>query len=104
MARRPRQRRQREPVFVRHEPVINHPPEAWHHTVPYPYRFKIDGPWLFVLALTAAGFIIWKPLLLLIAAFITLMRCVVWLSYRFPLTTWFFVSFINGLMGRRRRW
>ena len=47
----------REPVFVRQPPVINHPPHAWHHTVPYPYRLgKWDGPWLFVLALFAGGF------------------------------------------------
>src|SRR4051794_8517653 len=39
----------REPVFVRHPPVINHRAGAWHHQVPYPYQFKIDGGWIFVL-------------------------------------------------------
>jgi hypothetical protein len=91
-----------EPVFVRHPPVINHPPWKWHHRVPYPYTFKIDGPWLFVLGLFVAGF--FSPLFWMIAGFITLMRCLVWCGFRFPLTTWFFVSFFNGLLGGRRRW
>jgi hypothetical protein len=40
----------------------------------------------------------------LLAGFITLLRCVVWCSYRFPLTTYFFVCLLRGLFGRRRRW
>ena len=41
----------------------------------------------------------------LLAGFIALLRCVVWCSFRWPLTTMFFVSFFSGLMGgRRRRW
>jgi hypothetical protein len=94
--------RNSEPVFVEHEPVINHPPEAWHHHVPYPYRFKIDGGWLFIIALAAGG-VVFKPLLFL-AGFIAALRILVWLCYRFPLSTWFLVSFINGLFGRGRRW
>jgi len=101
----PRQNRRREKVFVRHPPVINHPPEKWHHTVPYPYRFKIDGAWLFVLFLAIWGLIA-SPLCLFIAGFIAVMRCLVWLCFRFPLTMVFFTSFFMGLIGggRRRRW
>jgi hypothetical protein len=92
-----------EPVFVRHPPVINHPPEAWHHQVPYPYRFKIDGGWIFIVLL-AAGSVVFKPLLLL-AGFIAFLRIVVWLCFRFPLTMVFFTAFFSGLFGgRRRRW
>jgi hypothetical protein len=92
-----------EPVLVEHEPVVNHPLHAWHHTVPYPYRFKWDGPWLFVLFLFAGGFA-FSPLWLL-APFIACLRCLVWLCFRFPLTMMFFTAFISGLFGgRRRRW
>lgn len=101
MARRPAVRRPK--VFVRHPPVINHPPEKWHHTVPYPYRFKIDGGWLFVLALAVGGIVVWKPLLLL-AGFIALLRSIIWLCHRFPMTSWFFISLVGALMGGRRRW
>jgi hypothetical protein len=99
--RSPRQQR-REKVFVRHPPVINHPPEAWHHTVPYPYRFKIDGPWLFILGLAVGG-LVFKPFLGL-AIFIALMRCLVWLCFRFPMTMIFFTGFFRGMMGGGRRW
>ena len=93
-----------EPVFVEQEPVINHPPEAWHYQVPYPYRLaKWDGAWLFVLLLAAGGFV-FKPLFVL-AGFIALLRVVVWLCFRFPMTMMFLTAFINGLCGgRRRRW
>ena len=92
-----------EPVFVEHEPVINHPPHAWHHTVPCPYRFKWDGPWIFVAFLFAGGFA-FKPLWLL-AIFIAFMRVVVWCRFRWPLTTLFFTAFLSGLFGGgRRRW
>jgi hypothetical protein len=56
----------KQPIFVKHPPVINHPPEKWHHQVPYPYQFKWDGPWLFVLFLFAGGFA-FKPLWLVAA-------------------------------------
>jgi hypothetical protein len=83
---------------------VRHPPHAWHHTVPYPYTFKWDGPWLFVLALFAGGFV--YPALWVLAGFIALMRCVVWLSFRFPMTMVFFTAFFIGLLGRGRgrRW
>jgi hypothetical protein len=85
------------------EPVIHHPPHAWHHRVPYPYQFKWDGAWIFVLFLAAGG-LAFKPLFVL-AGFIALMRCVVWLCFRFPLTVVFFTAFLSGLMGGgRRRW
>ena len=97
-------KRRSEPVFIEHEPVINHPPEAWHHQVPYPYRFKMDGGWVFI-AMLAAGGTVFSPLWLL-AGFIAFLRCVVWLSYRFPLTMWFPTSFFMALCGgrRTRRW
>ena len=93
-----------EPVLIRHPPVINHPPHAWHHQVPYPYRFKWDDGWIFIAFLAAGGFA-FKPLWLL-AGFIAFLRCVVWCSFRFPLTTVFFTAFFSGLLGggRRRRW
>jgi hypothetical protein len=97
-----------EPVFIEQEPVISHrhrnEMRRWNR-VPYPYQLgKMDGAWLFVLFLFAGGFA--YPLLWLIAGFITFMRCLVWCSFRWPLTTWFFTSFLSGLMsgGRRRRW
>jgi hypothetical protein len=91
-------------VFTRHPPVINHPPHAWHHQVPYPYRFKWDDGWIFIAFLAAGGFA-FKPLWLL-AGFIAFLRCAVWCSFRFPLTTVFFTAFFSGLLGggRRRRW
>ena len=94
----------REPVFVRHPGVINHPPHAWHHHVPYPYRFKIDGPWLFVFALFVGGFAF--PALWVFAAIIALLRIVAWSSYRFPLTTAALLGLTFGLFGggRRGRW
>jgi hypothetical protein len=73
--------------------------------VPYPYRFKLDGGWLFVLFLFAGGFAF--KLLWVIAGFIAFMRCWVWLCFRFPLTMVFFNAFLRGLLGgrrRRRRW
>ena len=97
----PRQRR-RQKIFVQHPPVINHPPGAWHHQVPWPYKFKIDGGWLFILGLAVGG-VVWKPLLLL-AGFIALLRVVVWLCFRFPLTSFFFLAILRGLTGRGRRW
>ena len=71
----------------------------------YPYQFKWDGVWLFVLFLFAGGFA-FKPLWVL-AGIIAFMRCVVWLSFRFPLTMIFFTAFFSGLLGGRgrgRRW
>jgi hypothetical protein len=92
-----------EPVFARQEPVIHHPPHAWHHQVPYPYRFKWDGGWLFVLFTAGAG-LVWKPLLV-IAGFVAFLRCLVWLSFRFPMTMIFLTVFLSGLLGgRRRQW
>ena len=70
--------------------------------MPYPYQFKWDGAWLFVLFLFAGGFAF--PLLWVIGGFIAFMRIVVWLSFRFPLTMMFFTAFFSGLFGRRGRW
>ena len=58
-------KRRREPVFVEHAPVIQHRRKRGARRVPYPYRFKIDGGWLFVLFLAAGGFVF--PLLWLVA-------------------------------------
>ena len=86
-----------EPALIQYEP-------AWHHHVPYPYQFKLDAAWIFVLALFVGGFA-FKPLWLL-AEFIAFMRALVWSSFRFPMTTMFFVGLFSGLLGggRRRRW
>ena len=81
-------------------PIINHRPGAWHHHVPYPYQFKWDGPWVFVACLVAFGFI--TPGLWLLAGFIAFMRGLIWCSFRFPMTTTFFVGFFSGLLGGRR--
>ena len=92
-----------------------HPPDVY---IPYAYQFKWDGGWIFVtvlggvgaLGLTLAALSGTPPgalevIFALIACFIALMRCVVWLCFRFPLTSWFFVSFFSALLGgRRRRW
>jgi hypothetical protein len=97
-------RHKREPMFVRHPPIINHPPEAWHHQVPWPYRFKPDGGWLAILFLAAGG-LVYKPLLLL-AGFIAVLRCWIWICFRFPMTATFIFGFMQGLLGgrRTRRW
>jgi len=56
-----------------------------------------------VLFLVAGGFA-FKPLWL-IAGIITLMRCVVWMGFRFPMTTIALTGFLQGLLGGgRRRW
>jgi hypothetical protein len=94
-----RRERDDESVFVKHPPVINHSREKWHHTVPYPYRFKWDGPWIFVVMLAAGG-IVYHPLWIL-AGFIALMRAFVWICFRFPLTGWFLTGFLMGLLGGR---
>ena len=95
-----------EPVFVRHEPMFgeeHHRRMQPYRQVPYPYQFKWDGPWIFVLLLFAGGFAF--PALWVIAGIIAFMRCLVWSSFRFPMTTIFFVSLFNGLLGGgRRRW
>jgi hypothetical protein len=41
-------------------------------------------------------------LILIMVAFIILIRCWLWFAYRFPLTAWFIFGFIRGLLGRRR--
>jgi hypothetical protein len=100
-----------EPVLVEHEPFLGEEharqmePHKW---IPYPYRLaKWDPAWLFVAFLVAGGFAF--KLLWLLAGLITFMRVVIWCSFRFPLTTFFFTSLIRNLMrGRRsrsrRRW
>ena len=97
-----------EPVFNEvEEPVISHQhrneARRWNQ-VPYPSQFKWDGGWIFVLFLAAGGFA-FKPLWLL-AGFIAFLRCVVWLSFRFPMTMIFVTAFFSGLFGGggRRRW
>jgi hypothetical protein len=110
MSRRPipTKRTPREPVIVRHPPILGEEHEEQmrpYRSVPYPYRLgKIDGAWLFVLFLFAGGFA-FKPLWLL-AGFITAMRVLVYLCFRFPMTMVFFTAFARGLMSgrRRRRW
>ena len=97
----------REPIFVKHEPMFGSEHQRrmrpWRQ-VPYPYQFKWDGGWLFILFLAAGGFAF--KLLWLLAGFIAIIRMVIWCSFRFPLTTFFFTSVIRNLMGhrRRRRW
>jgi hypothetical protein len=95
-----------EPVFIEQEPVISHQhrmrTRQWNR-VPYPYQFKWDGGWLFVLFLFTGGFA-FRPLWLL-AGFIAAMRVLVWLCFRFPMTMVFVTGFLQGLFGgRRRRW
>jgi hypothetical protein len=80
--------------------------------VPYAYRFKWDAGWIFITVLAVlAGLPVVLPLAsgrqpegvavgwLLLACFIAFLRCVVWLCFRFPLTSWFFVMFIVMLFG-----
>lgn len=81
-----------QPVLVHHPPVINHPPEAWHHSVPYPYRFKWDGGWIFI-AMLAAGGLVFQPLMVF----------AVWLCFRFPMTMTFFNGLLSGMLSSRRR-
>jgi len=94
-----------EPVFVEHEPMFGYEHERQmrpYRQIPYPYRLgKWDPAWLFVLFLAAGG-VVFKPLWV-IAGFIALMRCVVWCSFRWPLTTYFFVSFFSAMIGGGRR-
>ena len=95
-----------QPVFVRHPPVLTH---KYHrepyYRVPYPYQFKIDKGWIFILFLAGWG-LSFKPLLIL-AVFIAVVRCWIWLCFRFPMTMTFFNGFLSTLLGggrRYRRW
>ena len=80
--------------------------------VPYAYRFKWDAGWIFVTVIAVlAGLPVALELAagrlpegvavgwLLLACFIALLRTVVWLCFRFPLVSWFFVMFIVMLFG-----
>ena len=93
-----------EPVFVEQEPVISHQhrneARQWNR-VPYPYQFKWDGGFsIFVLMLFCMG-IVWHGWWLL-AGFIAVMRVIVWLSFRFPMTMMFFAAFVRCMTSRRR--
>ena len=86
-------------------------PEAWSR-VPYPYQFKWDAGWIFVVVLGAiSGLAVAGGnadggafVFLSIACFIAFLRVVIWLCFRFPMTSWFFVTFFAFLIGGRRRW
>ena len=86
--------------------------------VPYPYQFKWDAGWIFVLLLGALGRAPGSPMAgggwisfgssrwlgCSSPACIAPLRCVLWLCFRFPLTSWFFVLFFVALffIGGRR--
>jgi hypothetical protein len=87
------------PVVVAPQPAF-HP----HHVVPYPYR--LDHNWTPVFILLGLGIVV-SWLFLVIAAFVAIMRGLVWLCFRFPLTMFFltvFTSTLAGGRGPRRRW
>jgi hypothetical protein len=104
----------------RSEPMFSMPPTPVHlkYLVPYAYQFKWDGPWCFLLLFSLiAVFNIWAAyhfgdevpaisiIVLVVSAFIALLRCVVWCCFRFPMTSFFFIGFVRQLLGfggRRR--
>ena len=61
-----------------------------------------DKAWVFIFVLMGIGAV--YPPVLILAAFIAMVRGLAYLGWRFPLTTAFFVAFFYGLMGWRRRW
>jgi hypothetical protein len=75
--------------------------------VPYPYRFKWDAGWIVILIAGAvAGLGVWGGhatgwgiFALCAVVFIALLRVVVWLCFRFPLVSWFFVMLLVFLIG-----
>ena len=94
-----------EPVFNEvEEPVISHEHRAqsrrWNR-VPYPISSNgtaagSSSPSLPLAGLPSSRCGCWP-------ASYALLRCVVWCSFRWPLTTMFYVQFFSGLMGGRRR-
>ena len=79
--------------------------------VPYAYRFKWDAGWIVLtvlavpclLALHGAasnpsdlGAVVFIPA---VVAFVAGLRIIVWLSFRFPLTSWFCAMFLVFLFG-----
>jgi hypothetical protein len=85
--------------------------------VPYAYQLHMDLVWWVLLAVGAYGaFCTFAPLsvgvepatnavvCLVVASAIAAMRLIVFLCFRFPLTSWFLVMFISALTGRRRGW
>ena len=95
----------REPVFVRHEPVLTeeYHEEPYYH-VPRPYQFKVDKGWLFVMFCGLGGVV--YPVLSVLAVFITVIRCWVWLCFKFPMTMYYVTALIGGMISpsRRRGW
>ena len=72
-----------------------------------PPTFRNTWPLWLWLVVTAVAYYYAGKLILLIAAFVFLVRGVLWCSRRFPLTTYFFVVLIGTLLGGRgrgRRW
>jgi hypothetical protein len=67
--------------------------------VPYAYRFKWDVGWIAIAGAVGYGYVTETWLVLGIAIFAALMRVVIWLCYRFPLMSWFFIMFIVFLFG-----
>lgn len=94
------------PVFVRHKPVLTarYAREPYFQ-VPEPYQFRLDKGWIFILFLAGWG-LMFQPLMVL-AIFIAVIRCWIWLSFRYPMTTSLLTTFMVGLLGggrRGRRW
>ena len=89
------------------------------HMVPDAYRFKWDAWWIIIACLAPlcafmlfanykvnAEMGIWAWITAFVIG-LSLLRVVIWLCFRFPLTSWFFVNFIAALTGGsrgRRRW
>jgi hypothetical protein len=79
--------------------------------VPYAYRFKWDPVWIALAVLAApctfmlyawakvdASMGVWGWISALVMAVASL-RVIVWLSFRFPLTAWFFTIMLMFLLG-----
>lgn len=94
-------------------------PRAWSR-VPYPYQFKLDAGWYLVFGLIGLGGLgilcqlylgrgleLISFFWLFLAFAISVLRVIVWLCFRFPLVSTFFLVFTIGLFGggyRGRRW
>lgn len=66
-----------------------------YYRVPPPYQFRLDFGWACVIAMLVLG-LLHHPAWWLWAGILTLVRCAVWLAFRFPMTAMFVVGIMRG--------
>jgi hypothetical protein len=67
-----------------------------YYRVPPPYQFRWDFGWGCVIVMIVLGFV-QMPAWFVFAAVLTVLRCLVWLCFRFPVTMMFVAGMIRGL-------